>query len=181
MGVGSRKSVSPPCLGLLRSSQFVLLKQFVTCKQIRVSSWDLLEVKELHGGGGPRAMPGLFLLILTASPSCSQNRVKVPLGAGTPLWPTTHQRNTTDKKLERNENTRAEPTPLDWGVRYTQEGSGWPIPGGRTAMSPGRNSFRPACPACGFKQDFRHSLSQSPCPLLRPSWTLHPTWAAAAV
>lgn len=95
---------------------------------------------------------------------------KVPLGAGTPLWLTTHQRNTTDKKkkLERNENTGAEPTPLAWGVRYTQEGSGWPVPGGRTAMSPRRNSFRPARPACGFKQDFRHSCSQSPAPCCVP-------------
>lgn len=35
-------------------------------------------------------------------------------------------------------------------------------------MSPGRNIFRPARPACGFKQDFRHSSSQSPAPCLVP-------------
>lgn len=124
-------------------------------------------------------MPGLFHILtaknfhLTHQPKLFQQPCdQVPFKAAPPSRPITHQRNTTDKKKLEAKNTGAEPTPLAC-IRYTQEGSGWLTRGGRAAMSPGRNIFRPVHPACGFEQDFRHSSGQFLSPLLRSSWTLH--------
>lgn len=81
---------------------------------------------------------------------------------------TPKEHNRQEKKLKRSRNTGAKPT-VYLSVCKIHTGRKWLADSGRQNCSVSRKEYFPTSrPACGFKQDFRHSSSQSPAPCCIP-------------